>query len=502
MEYIDIVASGIVTTPQAMQSLHQQIQGTTKDDSLSLVSGSTSPVLWDKTLGELLTEQAFQFENQIAAAFPWQNVQLSYRELYNQSNVVAKAMLACGLQHGDRVGIIAGNCFQYITAFLGAAQIGCTFVVFNNTYSPDELIGALSLSSCKMLFVAQSVGPKSLSKHIDAVVQERSELPALDHVVLLSSGSHPKSTTRKVTIYDNLLSKANAVSTAALSQAKNPVRSSDILNVQFTSGTTGSPKAAMLTHNNLINNGRFVGDSMILTPKDIVACPPPLFHCFGLVMGFLASLSHGSTIVFPSDSFRADLVLDAVYNYKATALLGVPTMFITILEANQIKKYPINTIRTGLAAGSSVPAALMRQLKSELGVEGMLIAYGMTETSPVTFITSLEDTEERKTTSVGRVLPHTGAKVIDRDGNIVPRGTPGELCTSGYALQAGYWQNPAKTAEVMKRDEHGILWMHTGDECVIDRYGYCMVTGRIKDIIIRGKQPFLPSFFHYLYRAF
>jgi mevalonyl-CoA ligase len=226
---------------------------------------------------------------------------------------------------------------------------------------------------------------------------------------------------------------------------------------------------------------------MNLTPSDIVCCPPPLFHCFGLVMGFLGAFTHGSTIVFPCDQFDPDQVLDALYANKCTALLGVPTMFIAEIEANKTKRLDISSVRTGLAAGSSVSPTLMNQLEREFGIQGMLIAYGMTETSPVTFITSLQDNVERRTKTVGRVLPHTMAKVIDRQGNILTRGARGELCTSGYALQKGYYNNRVKTDEAMKRDENGILWMYTGDECVIDEEGYCSVTGRIKDIIIRGK---------------
>lgn len=252
-------------------------------------------------------------------------------------------------------------------------------------------------------------------------------------------------------------------------------------------GTTGAPKAAMLTHRNLINNARFVGASMNLTTSDIVCCPPPLFHCFGLVMGFLASFTHGSSIVFPCSQFDPDQVLDSLYKYKCTALLGVPTMFIAEIEANKSRKLNISSVRTGLAAGASVSPSLMQQLEQEFGIKGMLIAYGMTETSPVTFITSLYDNEEKRTKTVGKVFPHTAAKVVDRQGNILPRGSKGELCTSGYALQKGYYENPTKTEEAMRRDEHGVLWMYTGDECMIDEEGYCSVTGRIKDMIIRGE---------------
>jgi len=226
---------------------------------------------------------------------------------------------------------------------------------------------------------------------------------------------------------------------------------------------------------------------MRLTPDDVVCCPPPLFHCFGLVMGFLASFCHGSSIVFPSDHFDARRTLDAVVQEKATALLGVPTMFVAELEILKTTPYKITTLRTGLAAGSPVPAPLMDEIQEKMGVQGILIAYGMTETSPVTFITALDDPWEKKTTTLGRVLPHTAAKVVDRDGKIVPRGVKGEICTSGFALQKGYWGDEAKTREVMKTDEQGRLWMHTGDEGFIDEDGYGHITGRIKDLIIRGK---------------
>lgn len=225
---------------------------------------------------------------------------------------------------------------------------------------------------------------------------------------------------------------------------------------------------------------------MSLTEKDVVCCPPPLFHCFGLVMGFLASFCHGSSIVFPSDKFNAQKTLEAIVKKKATVLLGVPTMFYAELEALAKLKCNINTVRTGLIAGSPVPRPLMHRIQNELHTQGMLIAYGMTETSPVTFITSLDDDKDKMCNTIGRVLPHTSAKVINLCGNTVPRGVRGELCTSGFALQKGYWKDEAKTKESMKKDENGIIWMHTGDEAFIDEEGYGHITGRIKDLIIRG----------------
>lgn len=231
---------------------------------------------------------------------------------------------------------------------------------------------------------------------------------------------------------------------------------------------------------------------MHLSTEDITCCPPPLFHCFGLVIGFLGAFTHGSSIVFPSDHFDAGAVVEAVYREKATALLGVPTMFMAELDVVRNKQYEVKTIRVGLVAGSPVPSSLMEKLKREMGVGDMLIAYGMTETSPVTFISSLDDPLDRRATSLGRVMPHTSAKVINKQGELVKRGKRGEICTSGYALQKGYLNDEAQTQKVIKRDEDGVLWMHTGDECVIDHEGYCYVTGRIKDIIIRGKKEDVP----------
>jgi acyl-CoA synthetase (AMP-forming)/AMP-acid ligase II len=226
---------------------------------------------------------------------------------------------------------------------------------------------------------------------------------------------------------------------------------------------------------------------MALTPEDVICCPPPLFHCFGLVLGFLASFTHGSSIVFPSDFFDVTKVVDAIMDEDATVLLGVPTMYVAELEIIAKTGQRPRRLRTGLAAGSIVSQGLMNELRSKMGVEKMLIAYGMTETSPVTFITALDDSDEKGITTVGRVVPHTAAKVVDTTGTILARGERGELCTSGFALQKGYWRNEEKTREVMRRDENGVLWMRTGDEALLDSDGYAHVTGRIKDIIIRGE---------------
>ncbi|KAJ9606279.1 hypothetical protein H2200_009240 [Cladophialophora chaetospira] len=454
--------------------------------SMSFVSGPTTPALWEDTLGGLINRQAINYGDHTAAMFSWQqNHRLSYRDLATRSEAVAKSLLARGLKHGDNIAIMAGNRYEYIQTFLGAARIGCPFVVLNNTYTAKELISALNVTSCKLLFIASNIRLKDLSDHIRAVTMELSSLPC----VLLPSTVGTSFDATRLCEYSSFLSEGWKVSIPKLIQAEGLVKNSDVLNLQFTSGTTGAPKAAMLSHKNIINNARLFGNAMKLSSSDIVCCPPPLFHCFGLVMGFLTSFLHGSKIVFPCDQFDADQVVEALHEHRCTVLLGVPTMFITEIEANKAKGLDISSVRLGVAAGSSVAPTLVKQLAREFGIQSVLIAYGMTETSPITFMTSLDDNEDRRSNTVGRVFPHTAAKVIDRNGNIVPRGVRGELCTSGYALQKGYYNNPTKTDEVMKRDSNGTLWMHTGDECVIDDEGYCSVTGRIKDMIIRGEYP-------------
>ena len=237
---------------------------------------------------------------------------------------------------------------------------------------------------------------------------------------------------------------------------------------------------------NLLNNGLLVGSRMRFEPGDVVCCPPPLFHCFGLAMGFLGCFTTGSTIVFPCDSFDANEVLDTLFHEKCTTLYGVPTMFVAALEASKIKKYEFVALKKGLAAGAPVPMVLLKQMEKDLGIATTLNAYGMTETSPVTCMTAFEDGFGQRLKTVGRVLPHTGAKIIDRNGHIVRRGIRGEICTSGYALQKGYWKNEAGTREAVKTDENDVRWMHTGDEGVIDAEGFISITGRIKDLIIRG----------------
>ncbi|KAJ5132904.1 hypothetical protein N7448_007062 [Penicillium atrosanguineum] len=466
------------------------------DPKLALVHGSKEPVLWAETLGNFIDKQAAQYEDRPAVIFPWQSVRLSYRQLAGRSNILAKSMLEMGLCKGDCIGIMAGNCYQYIEVFLGGGRIGCPVVVLNNTYTPEELMNAVQKSSCKLVFIACGIGSRILSAHIKALRGDQLTNPALPELRRLVSLGHMGIGSPGVEMqsYSTFTSGVQSVfmKDSMLLRAEKSVNPEDVLNLQFTSGTTGSPKAAMLTHNNLLNNARFVGDAMQLTPSDIICCPPPLFHCFGLVLGFLSSFTHGSSIIFPSDNFDVHKVVSTIIAEHATVLLGVPTMYVSELEVLSKSDQRPQHLRTGLASGSAVSQGLMNELREKMGVQKMLIAYGMTETSPVTFITSIEDGDEKGTSTVGRVMPHTGAKVIGKDGVILGRGERGELCTSGFALQKGYWRNEEKTREVMRMDGDGILWMHTGDEALIDEDGYAHITGRIKDLIIRGGENIFP----------
>ncbi|KAH7124861.1 hypothetical protein B0J13DRAFT_149634 [Dactylonectria estremocensis] len=456
----------------------------------ALIYGSQAPELWIKTLGTFLDEQADRLGGRHALVVPWQNVRFSYRQLADQSKIVAGALLGAGLGHGDVVGIMAGNRHEYISVFLGAARVGCPVVVLNMTYTPEELKNAVRLSSCKAVFIASKISARNLQSHVR--ILRGIELPELQHIVCFDREQFDPDGI-KVQLYESFVSNFDEAATmrVQLQCAESKVSPHDVLNLQFTSGTTGAPKAAMLTHINLMNNGRFVGNGLRLTPKDVVCCPPPLFHCFGLVLGFLACLSHGSTIVFPADHFDARKVVDSIIREKATVLLGVPTMFVAELEILAKSRQKPRHLRVGLASGAAVSTTLMAKVREQMGISKILIAYGMTETSPITFMTGLDDTDDKGRT-IGRPTPHIAAKVIDKKGKIVLRGQRGELCTSGYALQKGYLRNEEKTREVMKTDEDGVRWMHTGDEVMIDDQGFAHITGRIKDIIIRGGENIFP----------
>ncbi|TVY93943.1 putative acyl-CoA synthetase, partial [Lachnellula willkommii] len=454
----------------------------------SILVGPTEPSLWNLTLSQLLKQQTEATPSAQCVVFPEAGYRATYQQLYQNTLAVAKGLLAAGIRRGDNIGIFAGNCPAYVELFFAASHIGAALVVLNCTYSPSELKYALKHSGCRLLFISSRIGKISSQEALQMLENEdgRASLLELQEVILLK-----KSSQWAFREYADLIRGGEGISDSQIATRMRTVDANDMCNLQFTSGTTAAPKAAMLTHNNLVNNGRFVGDRMKLSEKDIICCPPPLFHCFGLVLGLLAALTHGSSIVFPSETFQAQEVLKALSQERCTALHGVPAMFSAELELLQ-PDVDLSRLRTGIAAGAPVPRKMMSDLRETFNMSEITNTYGMTETSPASFMTFTDDPVEKRLSTVGKLLPYMRAKIIDANGEIVPTGARGELCVAGFALQLGYWRNPEKTAEVMRTDEDGIRWMHTGDEAVFDNEGYCRITGRIKDIIIRGGENILP----------
>lgn len=316
--------------------------------------------------------------------------------------------------------------------------------------------------------------------------QSAEKLPSLQQIITLDGAWEG------FVDYQHAINVGARLPEGPLRKVQRSVSPYDTCNLQFTSGSTGHPKAAMLTHHGLLNNARFIGDRMSFTADDVLCCPPPMFHCFGLVLGLLACITHGASIVYPSEVFDGPSVLQAITEEQCTALHGVPAMFDTLFSLPRPANFECSRLRTGIIAGAPVPRHLMELLVHEFGMTEFTSSYGLTEASPTCFNAFVHDSITRRLTTVGTLMPHAHAKIVDRDGNIVPVGVRGELCMAGYQLQQGYWKNPDKTAETMTRDEEGVLWLHTGDEAVMDKYGYCSITGRFKDIIIRGGENIYP----------
>ncbi|KAF7914569.1 uncharacterized protein EAF01_000975 [Botrytis porri] len=469
-----------------MQSLYEVENETPR---LSIVQGASSPPLLALTLGDLLDQQTrFRAGNECLVC-PSLGTRWTYGTLQEESVAVARGLLSLGIKSGDRIGILAGNCAEYISVFFAAAYMGCILVVLNNTYTTQEAKNGLKHAGCRVLFTVPKIGkqsPEKLISDLGPLPKHNGTSGFLDKVVMLRGARDGFMN------YDGLKRQGRASSMAEFERVKSMVKPDDIVNLQFTSGSTGSPKAAMLTHFNLVNNANSIGDRLTFTPQDILCCPPPLFHCFGLVLGVLAVITHGAKIILPAETFDASAVLRAVSDEKCTALHGVPTMFEEILSLPRPEGFNCENLRTGIIAGAPVPRPLMKRLLTELNMREYTSSYGLTETSPTCFNAYTYDTIDTRLATVGQILPHLRAKIIDRDGNIVPQGARGELCISGYSLQKGYWNNEEKTAEVMVRDEEGILWLKTGDEASFDERGYCSITGRFKDIIIRGGENIYP----------
>ncbi|KAM5348568.1 hypothetical protein ACJ41O_008392 [Fusarium nematophilum] len=450
---------------------------------LSLLEGPVDPPLVDLTLGELLELQTYQHGNQECLVIPWTGARWTYNELNQQSSSLSQALLDMGIGVGDRVAIMAGNCEQYAAVFFAVAKIGAILVILNNTYTPTEAMYGLKFSDSKIFFTTPRIGRLDQTQLLEQLGNKKSA----PKVVMLSGDDSGRYQT-----YDELVQIGRRQSHQRLYRAMSKVLPHQVVNLQFTSGTTGLPKAAMLTHHNLVNNSRFIGDRMRLTPDDILCCPPPLFHCFGLVLGLLAIVTHGGKIVYPAEVFDIQATLRAISDERCTAIHGVPAMFDSLFQAKWPEGFNCDNLRTGIIAGAPVPRYLMELLVNRFGMTEFTSSYGLTEASPTCFNAFTDDAIDKRLTTVGTLMPHARAKIVDRDGNVVPVGVRGELCIGGYQLQAGYWNNSEKTSEVMVRDASGVLWLHTGDEAVFDDHGYCSITGRFKDIIIRGGENIYP----------
>ncbi|HEX5377140.1 MAG TPA: AMP-binding protein [Phenylobacterium sp.] len=467
-----------------------------------IARGADHPPLREDTIGQALDEAARRWGDREAVVSVHQGIRWTYAELMLGAQKLAAGLLALGLEPGDRVGIWSPNKAEWALTQFACAKAGLILVTINPAYRLSEVEYTLNKVGVKALVAAESFKTSLYADMIDSLAPEiagsrpgalqAARLPNLKFVIKIGGGPRPGWLD-----FDDVPGLATPKSLRRLAEIGPTLKCGDPINIQFTSGTTGLPKGATLSHRNILNNGFFVGEAIGLEEGDRLCIPVPLYHCFGMVMGNLGCLTHGATMVYPSDGFDAQAVLEAVQAERCTGLYGVPTMFIAILGHPDFDKYDLSTLRTGCMAGSPCPVEVMKQVIGRMHMSGVTIAYGMTETSPVSFQSSQDDPLDRRVGTVGRVQPHLECKVVDLDGNTLPRGETGELCTRGYSVMLGYWDDPEKTAEAIDPDG----WMHTGDLAVIDAEGYGNIVGRIKDMVIRGGENIYPrEVEEYLYR--
>ncbi|NCC32916.1 MAG: AMP-binding protein [Chloroflexia bacterium] len=460
----------------------------------SYVSGTSSQPLLGETIGACFDRIAARFPANEALICCAQGLRYTYAELKTEVDRCARGLMAFGLVKGDRVGIWAPNRAEWAITQFATAKTGLILVNINPAYRLHELEYALSQSGCRILIIAPQFRTSDYTAMMYELVPELNEathghvqsarLPELQMVVRLGEERTPG-----MVIWADLLAAAEQVSPADLQIRQAEQQFDDPINIQYTSGTTGYPKGATLSHHNILNNGYFVAALMGFTEQDRLVIPVPLYHCFGMVMGNLGCLTHGATMIYPSEGFEPLAVLQAVETERATALYGVPTMFIAELEHPDFKRFDLTSLRTGVMAGSPCPVEVMRQVQSVMHMHDVEICYGMTETSPVSTQTRIGTPLEKQVSTVGQVHPHVEVKIIDPgSGRIVPHGETGELCTRGYSVMLGYWNNDEATHKAIDRAG----WMHTGDLAVMDKEGYINIVGRIKDMIIRGGENVYP----------
>ncbi len=459
----------------------------------SQLAGPAREPLLEETIGSAFDRTVERFPEVEGLVVRHQNIRWTYRQYREQVERLATGLLALGIEPGDRVGIWAPNCYEWCVTQYATASVGAIMVCINPAYRLYELEYALNKVQCKAIITATQFKTSDYLAMLEDLAPELSnckpgelqaaKLPHLRTVIRMGED-------RRAGMYNfsEVCAMGGEAERARMVDIAARLSPTDAINIQFTSGTTGNPKGATLTHRNILNNGKLVGDGMRLTEADRLCIPVPLYHCFGMVMASLACITHGSTAVFPSEAFEPGATLATVAQERCTALHGVPTMFIAELDCPGFSDYDLATLRTGIMAGAPCPVEVMQRVLTRMHMSEVLIAYGQTETSPVNHMTTVDDSIEKRVGSVGRPAPHCEIKIIDLEGHVVPVGEKGEICCRGYSVMDGYWDDPERTAETIDSDG----WLHSGDIGVMDELGYTQVTGRIKDMIIRGGENIYP----------
>ena len=440
----------------------------------SYAHGTSAIPLLGETIGENLRRTVQRYGDREALVVRSQRYRATYRELYDSTSALARSLIASGIEPRDRVGIWAPNRFEWVITQFAAARVGAILVNINPAYKSTELRYALQQSGVKLLLLARAFRGTDYVELLDDV---RADCVALGESIVLDDE------------WVDFLERGASVTEGELAARERPLQFDDPINIQYTSGTTGFPKGATLSHHNILNNGFFIGETLGYTERDRVCIPVPFYHCFGMVLGNLACTTHGACMVIPGEAFDPLMTLDTTAAERCTALYGVPTMFIAELTHPRFAEFDLSSLRTGIMAGSPCPVEVMKKVQSVMHMPEVTICYGMTETSPVSTQSLLDDPLEKRVATVGRVHPHVEIKIVDpATGEIVPHGTPGELCTRGYSVMLGYWDNETATREAID----SARWMHTGDLATMDAEGYVNIVGRIKDMIIRGGENVYP----------
>jgi len=453
---------------------------------------SRTPLLYE-TIGNCFDRTVERYPNREALVVRHQKIRWTYRQYQTQVDRLATGLLKLGIQPGERVGIWAPNCYEWCLTQFATAKIGAVMVCINPAYRLYELEYALNKAGCRAIIAAEQFKSSEYLNMLQQLAPElascepgqlkAAKLPHLEIVIRMGEAATPG-----MFNFDDVCQLGGEAEVARLQVLKTELQPDDAINIQFTSGTTGSPKGATLTHCNILNNGYQVAQGMAFSKNDRLCIPVPLYHCFGMVMSNLVCISHGATAIFPSDAFDPLAVLQTVQEEKCTALHGVPTMFITELEHPQFAEFDLSSLRTGIMAGAPCPVEVMKRVIGDMHMREVTIMYGQTETSPVNHMTGINDPIDKRVGTVGRCGPHQEIKIIDDKGRVVPIGEKGELCCRGYSVMLGYWADEAKTAETI--DAAG--WLHSGDLAIMDKEGYVQIVGRLKDMIIRGGENVYP----------